>query len=283
LNKIIEKYGNDQNRGKDPASKDPYEWRMGGNGEDSDGDGKKEYDCSHFLNQVLKEIGYNNPYQSTGALKNSSYYDEVDKADLQKGDIVLFNGHVGFFYGYDEKGNMLVYSSSGSNDPKKPHSTGPTITLAKYFPGTPKFLRPKPTTTPSLPIGNIKKKVNTASVTTSPIMLDLDGDGVIKTLGTEAGIHFDHDANGFAEQTGWVSPDDGLLVMDRNNDGIINNGRELFGDNTILKNGSLATDGLQALADLDDNKDGKININDSSFNQLRIWKDVDGDFMKLAA
>lgn len=109
-----------------------------------------------------------------------------------------------------------------------------------------------------------------------PLILDLDRDGT-ETIGVEAGAYFDHDANGFAEQTGWVSPDDGLLVRDINNDGIINNGRELFGDNTILKSGSLATDGLQALADLDSNGDKKIDTNDSAFSQLKVWKDANSD------
>jgi hypothetical protein len=62
------------------------------------------------------------------------------------------------------------------------------------------------------------------------------------------GTYFDHDGNGFAERTGWVDPRDGLLAMDRNDDGIINDGKELFGDRTILKNGQRATDGFQSLA-----------------------------------
>ena len=109
-----------------------------------------------------------------------------------------------------------------------------------------------------------------------PLILDLDGDG-IETIASTDGAYFDHDGNGFAERTGWVSPDDGLLVMDRNNDGIINNGGELFGDQTILQNGLMATDSFQALADLDNNADGKIDTNDTAFSQLRIWQDADGD------
>ena len=65
-----------------------------------------------------------------------------------------------------------------------------------------------------------------------PLVFDLDGDGV-ETLASQAGARFDHDRNGFAEQTGWVDSDDGFLVMDRNGDGIINDGRELFGDQKI--------------------------------------------------
>jgi hypothetical protein len=87
-----------------------------------------------------------------------------------------------------------------------------------------------------------------------PLVLDLNGDG-IKTTNVKAGAFFDHDGNGFAEQTGWVDPHDGLLVMDRNRDGIINDGRELFSTNTILQNGTRAANGFQALAELDSNHD----------------------------
>ncbi len=109
-----------------------------------------------------------------------------------------------------------------------------------------------------------------------PLILDLDGDGV-ETTNLKDGAYFDHDGNGFAEQTGWAKSDDGLLVMDRNADGIINDGKELFGDQTLLQNGQRATDGFQALAELDSNSDGVIDINDAAFSNLRIWQDVDGD------
>ncbi|SMC46565.1 beta strand repeat-containing protein [Sporomusa malonica] len=109
-----------------------------------------------------------------------------------------------------------------------------------------------------------------------PLVLDLDGDG-IETTDTSAGAFFDLDNNGFAERSGWVKPDDGILVMDRNGDGIINGGQELFGDQTILTNGQRATDGFQALADLDTNGDEKIDANDADYANIRVWKDMNGD------
>ncbi len=108
-----------------------------------------------------------------------------------------------------------------------------------------------------------------------PIILDLDGDGVETTSLTE-GAYFDHDANGFAEQTGWASSDDGLLTWDRNGDGIINDGTELFNDPIQFPT---ATNGFQVLAQLDDNLDGKIDVNDSVWLNLRIWQDYNGDGM----
>ena len=109
-----------------------------------------------------------------------------------------------------------------------------------------------------------------------PLAIDLDKDGVETTSVTD-GSYFDHDANGFAEQTGWAASDDGLLALDRNGDGIINDGKELFGDQTILANGTKAANGFQALKELDANNDNKIDINDAAYTQLKIWQDVDGD------
>jgi lysozyme family protein len=110
----------------------------------------------------------------------------------------------------------------------------------------------------------------------SPIILDLDGDGV-ETTGVTDGAYFDHDKTGFAEQTGWASADDGLLVIDRNSDGIINDGGELFGDRTLLQGGWTGANGFEALVELDTNLDGKVDANDAAFSQLRIWQDIDGD------
>jgi len=111
-----------------------------------------------------------------------------------------------------------------------------------------------------------------------PLVLDLDGDG-IETVASNGhdGALFDHDKDGIRTATGWVGKDDGLLVYDRNGDGTVNNGGELFGDNTLLKNGERATSGYQALADLDDNGDGKVDAADSAFAQLRVWRDLNQD------
>jgi Ca2+-binding RTX toxin-like protein len=110
----------------------------------------------------------------------------------------------------------------------------------------------------------------------SPIVLDLDGDGT-ESRSISAGAHFDHNADGFAELTGWVGADDGLLVWDRDADGRIESGRELFGTETILENGQKAANGFQALQELDDNADGKIDVSDSAWSSLRVWRDVNGD------
>jgi Ca2+-binding RTX toxin-like protein len=115
-----------------------------------------------------------------------------------------------------------------------------------------------------------------AESTPSPIILDLDGDGV-ETTAVDSGAYFDHDDNGFAESTGWVGADDGLLVMDRDGDGVIGSGRELFGSETLLADGTKASNGFQALAELDNNGDGRIDSQDAAWSSLKIWRDIDGD------
>ncbi|MFK3661946.1 hypothetical protein ACI2I2_15735, partial [Scandinavium sp. NPDC088450] len=105
-----------------------------------------------------------------------------------------------------------------------------------------------------------------------PIIIDLDGDG-IETLSVNNTIFFDHDGNQFAENTGWVDGDDGLLVMDLDGNGLIDTGKELFGDNTELQTGMLASNGFEALKDKDSNGDGIINSHDAAWKELQVWQD----------
>ena len=111
-----------------------------------------------------------------------------------------------------------------------------------------------------------------------PLALDLDGDG-IETVATNGftGTLFDHMGSGIRTATGWISADDGLLVRDINGNGIIDNGTELFGDNTKLKNGGSAQHGFAALADLDSNGDKVIDAKDAAFKELRVWRDINQD------
>ena len=112
-----------------------------------------------------------------------------------------------------------------------------------------------------------------------PIALDLDGDGHVTTLaeGDWSGVLFDHDDDGIKTATGWVGAQDGLLVRDIDGNGIIDSGRELFGDQTRLRNGRNAATGHAAMADLDDNGDGRLDAADAAFQSLKVWRDLNGN------
>ncbi|EKA66595.1 calcium-binding protein [Acinetobacter baumannii] len=108
----------------------------------------------------------------------------------------------------------------------------------------------------------------------SPLILDLNKDGVVGTGALSENIYFDHDGSGFKEKTGWVSPQDGLLVLDKNNNTDIEIGNELFGNQTSLNNGQLAKNGFEALADYDLNNDGVIDAEDEIYQQLQVWQEI---------
>ncbi|ELV07882.1 Hypothetical protein F387_00611 [Wohlfahrtiimonas chitiniclastica SH04] len=110
----------------------------------------------------------------------------------------------------------------------------------------------------------------------SPIIIDLNGDGV-KTTSKNNTFYFDLDSNTFAEQSGWVDDNDGLLVLDRNSNGKIDNGSELFGNHTILQDGSKAKNGFEGLKEFDVNKNDKLDNQDSIWKELKVWQDFNQD------
>ena len=119
-------------------------------------------------------------------------------------------------------------------------------------------------------------------VRVDPLIFDLDGDGIKTTSLDQSRTYFDLDSNGFAERTAWVDASDGLLVLDRNNDGQITSGQELFGDQTLLANGRRADSGFEALREFDSNRDGRIDAKDEVYSKLKIWRDLNGDGISQA-
>jgi Ca2+-binding RTX toxin-like protein len=111
---------------------------------------------------------------------------------------------------------------------------------------------------------------NTTVGMLSPIVLDLDGDGLDLRSRTKSDARFDMDGNGTRDDTGWLGKGDGFLVLDRNDDGIVNDGSEL----SFLTESPTAKSDLRALASLDSNRDGAISADDARFGELKVWVDA---------
>ncbi len=102
-----------------------------------------------------------------------------------------------------------------------------------------------------------------------PLVLDLNGNGIELTdIRKGEGVSFDITGDGVQEQVSWVSPGDGMLVYDRNGNSIIDNGRELFGDQHGAENG------FEELAKFDTNSDDTIDETDAVYTKLKIWQDL---------
>jgi hypothetical protein len=121
-----------------------------------------------------------------------------------------------------------------------------------------------------------------------PLAIDLDGDG-IETSGVAPTnpILFDHNADSIRTGTGWLRPDDAWLVLDRDGNGTIDSGRELFGVDTVLAgtpgvDATYASSGFEALRALDANADGSFNAQDAAFTQVRVWRDLNQDGVSQA-
>lgn len=106
----------------------------------------------------------------------------------------------------------------------------------------------------------------------TPLVLDLDGDRFFRSAPT---VLFDMNADGVNEQIDWVASSEGFLAFDRNGNGRIDDGSELFGDATPIGLDRERTDnGFKALASFDANNDGLINGKDAKFSKLLVWKDL---------
>ena len=106
-----------------------------------------------------------------------------------------------------------------------------------------------------------------------PLIINANRDGKIETIGLDKEVFFDLDANGFAENTAWAGKNEGFLALDLDGSGFIENGRELFGDETYKADGIKATSGFDALSQYDENGDKIIDENDTIYDQLLLWID----------
>lgn len=108
----------------------------------------------------------------------------------------------------------------------------------------------------------------------SPIVVDLLGNGFSFT-NAEEGVDFDFNGNGIPDaRVGWTaSRDDVFLALDRDMDGEISDGTELFGNFTPQPDTG-EPNGYNALALYDGNGDGRIDRTDSVYRELLLWRDL---------
>lgn len=98
------------------------------------------------------------------------------------------------------------------------------------------------------------------------LTVDLDGDGQISTVGKDAvgnDVAFNWDDAGFQKQVAWVQPNDGFLFLDRNLNGVVDSGSELFSNSRVSDDYK----GVRSLDWVDANRDGKITNVDAEGGQ----------------
>lgn len=110
-----------------------------------------------------------------------------------------------------------------------------------------------------------------------PTPLVLSFDGQAPELTPASGATFDLGGVGERSSTDWPTSATPWLALDRDGDGAVSGGAELFGSAVRLADGSLARHGFEALAELDANGDRRIDAADPAFARLLVWADLDAD------
>jgi hypothetical protein len=109
----------------------------------------------------------------------------------------------------------------------------------------------------------------------SPIVFNFEN-GDYRLTGRNSPVLFDMPGNGHPHLIGWTAAgaDEAFLWLDRNHNGKVTSGAELFGNFTPLQNGRLAINGFEALAEYDVNHDGIMDDRDPIWSRLMLWRDL---------
>lgn len=198
--------------------------------------------CEGLVTYTLNQLGYHSAPRNPYFYDWNEYFCEVPLKDAGKGDIVETPEHLefleekrGWTYGGEQYWTLTGW---GAFDyPRDKGGTGPNPNgigsgvfqvdpEGKFAGDKVRIWRPKRKVgveTKCLEVEfwgiRIERRLD-------PLVLDLDGNG-IQTVGTSSGMHFDGDHNGFKEATGWAAPGDGMLMLDMNGNGRLDDGRRL--------------------------------------------------------
>jgi len=113
----------------------------------------------------------------------------------------------------------------------------------------------------------------TISSTSAPIVLDLENDGV-DYMSRDSGVVFTDEATSQSVSTAWVGQDDGLLVIDADKSGTVNESKEYV----FTEWSDTAETDMEAVAEVfDTNQDGVLDANDERFDEFAVWQDADSD------
>jgi hypothetical protein len=110
---------------------------------------------------------------------------------------------------------------------------------------------------------------NLVKLPTTFLVIDLDKNGIEGIGYQESQTYFDMDGDGVKEKTGWLTKEDGFLVLDANLNGSIDDLAEMLVDPTQTRHAKL----LQH----DSDGDGKITSTDTIWKKLLVWQDRDSD------
>lgn len=111
-----------------------------------------------------------------------------------------------------------------------------------------------------------------------PIVINF-AHGPYHLTGAESPVMFDIQATGEPVLMGWTASgaDEAFLCIDRDQNGRIDNGAELFGNAVTLSDGTRARNGFVALAEFDENYDRVVDDQDQVWSELLLWRDLNHD------